>query len=113
MANGSFEEAKHCPKCKMSGEATGEMRPVSRAAGVTRGAMLHKYACRNSRCKWFNTFWFIQINPDGTIPDPDLHREKQFRALPDDGGRTEENLQQLLNATLHKEKHGEAMEMRG
>jgi hypothetical protein len=38
----------------------------------------------------------VQTNPDGSIPPPDLRREKKYRELPDDGGRTEQNLQELL-----------------
>jgi hypothetical protein len=111
MANGSLEEAKHCPKCQLTGEATGRTRSAGHRPGVTRGALLHEYACRNSRCTWYNTFWFIQINPDGTIPAPEERREKQFHALPDDGGRTQANLEQLLKATEMKD--GSASEMRG
>lgn len=100
MTTGSFEEARHCPKCEMSGEETGNIRPVQPGPGVTRGAMLHQFKCMNNRCKWYTTSWFVQINPDGTIPPPIMERDKSFKALPDDGGRTEANLQHLLNATL-------------
>lgn len=97
MSDTTLNEARRCPKCEEPGEETGK-RPLERRQGVTRGAMLHEFKCRNKRCKWFDTPFFVQINPDGTVPPPQV-RQKQFHALPDDGGRTVENLEALLNAT--------------
>jgi hypothetical protein len=86
MANGSWEEAKVCPRCKMTGDiAKNETRRVrsrdgrgQRIFGVTEGAQLYTIYCRNSRCRWFNTPWEVQVNPDGTIPDPNERRPRQF-----------------------------------
>jgi hypothetical protein len=27
------------------------------------------YTCKNTACKWYNTGWSVQFNPDGSIPD--------------------------------------------
>jgi hypothetical protein len=104
----TLEEAKRCPKCEQPGEATGHVRPAPRKPGITRGAQLHQIMCRNSRCKWYNTAYYIQINPDGTIPEATLDRDKQFKALPDDGGRTERALADLQ----HRMEKGEQLETR-
>jgi hypothetical protein len=82
MANGTWEEAKACPKCKLTGEQSKNPKFVRTAEGVTRGARLYTFTCRNARCRWFNTSWEVQVNPDGTIPDPDQpKREKKFKPL--------------------------------
>jgi len=86
----TLEEARRCPRCNEPGEL-GEKRPVSvwgrdgrRIMGITPGAMLHLFYCRNKRCKWFNTPWEVQINPDGTIPPPDAPNRARGRLAPID-----------------------------
>lgn len=110
MANGTWDEAKVCPKCGLTGEVMlREKRPVpirdekgNRIPGVTPGAVLHSIYCRNKRCRWYNTSWQVQVNPDGTIPADDRPRDKQFPKV--DQARAEavrQNLQALQEATLH------------
>ena len=110
MANGSWEEAKVCPKCDMTGEVVlREKRAVKfrdaegrRIPGVTPGAVIHNIYCRNSRCKWYNTSWQVQVNPDGTIPLDERPREKQFPAVDQHLARQiQTNLENLQEATLH------------
>jgi hypothetical protein len=62
----------------------------------------------NSRCRWYNTVWPVQVSANGTIPIT-LQRPKQFRPLPDDGGRTLQGLQ----AQLAQETSKEGGEIRG
>ena len=81
MANGTWEEARQCPKCEMTGEQQGNPKHLNPQAGGTRGARLVTLMCKNSRCRWFNSTWEVQINPDGTIPDPKAPREKRFRPV--------------------------------
>lgn len=81
MANGIWEEAKACPKCGLTGEQSRSTTAIRPQAGVTRGARLVKFTCKNRRCKWYDTSWEVQINPDGTIPDPNAPREKQFKKV--------------------------------
>lgn len=85
MAYGTWEEARRCPRCGLSGELSlNETRNVTKHSGrdVTAGAVIRTIYCRNSRCRWFNTSWTVQVNPDGTIPDPEARRgPKQFQKL--------------------------------
>lgn len=91
----TLEEAKRCPRCQQPGELTGLKRALPAQRGVTRGATLDEVKCKNSRCKWFETSYYIQINPDGSIPPAVLHRDKNYPALPNDHGRTEEAIARL------------------
>jgi hypothetical protein len=102
MANGSFEEAKACPQCGLTGAESGS-KNLEKGSGVTRGAKLILFMCMNSRCRWFRTTWAVQVNPDGTVPDPDEKRPKQFTA-PVDAALVEQVRQNALavqEASLH------------
>lgn len=70
----TWEEASRCPKCGNVGREDGQM------ATQRRGTNVVKLTCENPLCKWFETPWFVQINPDGSIPDPEsvLNSPKQF-----------------------------------
>jgi hypothetical protein len=46
-----------------------------------KGVKVVSLACRNDRCTWFNTNWIVQVNSDGSIPDPGMRGEKQFPAM--------------------------------
>lgn len=63
MSTISLEEAQRCPRCSMPGEETQVMPHPERPR-----IKVHIVFCRNERCKWHNTSWVIQENPDGTIP---------------------------------------------
>ena len=67
----SFEDAKQCPKCKQPGEEVGT-RPAPK--GATKGSKLVTIKCKNERCVWFDTIWYVQLNPDGSVPEPKDHR---------------------------------------
>ena len=77
MPDTTFEEAKRCPDCKEPGLEIG-VTSLSRNMEVTRGAVLHTFTCKNERCRGFELNWVVQTNPDGSIPQPDPHREKFF-----------------------------------
>jgi hypothetical protein len=82
MANGTWAEASACPKCGLTGEQSKAATQLKPGEGVTRGARLVQFICKNSRCRWYNTPWEVQINPDGTIPDPNARRDrKRFTPL--------------------------------
>jgi len=70
----TWEEARCCPKCSNAGREDG------RVPTAKRGVTAVKLTCENPLCRWFETPWFVQINPDGSIPDPDTFSKgpKQF-----------------------------------
>lgn len=72
----TFEEAKRCPRCQNPGQQTNSRRQPD-------GSTLHTFTCRNSRCRWYDTTYVVQVNSDGTVPPPNTHRQKTFPALPE------------------------------
>jgi hypothetical protein len=109
MADTTFEEARRCPKCAEPGQGPIRKRPISvwnsdgtRRHGITPGAMLHEFMCKNERCRWFNTSWQVQINPDGTIPPPNAPTRARDRLRPLDpalAATMKDRLQTLQEAT--------------
>lgn len=88
MAQTTLEEARSCPQCEEPGREIGK-KPVKswddrgfRIPGRTPGAQLHEFMCMNSRCRWFETTYFVQINPDGTIPPANLPSRREDRLRP-------------------------------
>jgi hypothetical protein len=78
----TLEEARRCPKCQQPGELA-RQTPAPRRLGVTPGARMHHYQCKNTRCKWYDDIVrIVQVNPDGSIPMPG-RRDKAFPAIPD------------------------------
>jgi hypothetical protein len=61
----TFEEAQRCPKCTLPGEARTPILVPDKP-----GYKVVTCTCRNKHCRWFNTGWAIQINPDGSVPEP-------------------------------------------
>jgi phage FluMu protein Com len=91
VAETTYEEAKRCPKCREPGRDTGVTRRGP------RGSVIHTIECANPRCKWFNTAYIIQTNPDGTIPPPTTDRDKSFRPLPPrSDAAVDEQMQRML-----------------
>jgi hypothetical protein len=86
----TWEEAKRCPKCQMPGEVKSN-RVLSRQAGK-----LVMLTCKNSRCRWHETDWGVQVFPDGSVPVDTS--PSGARPLPDDGGRTLEILERQAEA---------------
>jgi hypothetical protein len=54
--------------------------------------MLHQYKCTNTRCKWLNEVWLVQVNPDGTIPPPTTTRRNSLVPIYDDKGATRQRI---------------------
>jgi len=73
----TWEEARKCPKCNLSGEPRGGPKPSLRP-----GVKLINVFCTTETCRWFGTSWVVQINEDGSIPDAAptgvARGEKQF-----------------------------------
>jgi sulfatase maturation enzyme AslB (radical SAM superfamily) len=47
---------------------------------MPKGTTLKTIYCRNERCRWNDTCWIVQVNPDGSVPPPTDHtnRTKQY-----------------------------------
>jgi len=93
MTSTSYEEAKRCPKCQNPGREVSSRRRRD-------GSELKTIACGNARCSWFDTTYVVQINADGTIPEPTLDRDKSFPALPDRTDAVQAQMQRLYEQTL-------------
>lgn len=99
----TIDEARRCPKCQELGKKTGE------ASGANRGSRELTYTCVNERCKWFEqTCSVVTVRADGSIPDPNRQRTKQFMPVPD---RTEQ-VQAMLDAQIEAERTGRNNEIR-
>lgn len=64
----TFEEAKRCPRCNQPGED----RKQIPAPGIP-GAKVHTIYCVSQLCPWYDTPWLVQVNSDGSIPQPQDH----------------------------------------
>lgn len=94
MVDTTYESAKRCPKCEQPGVDIGSVRGP-------HGSRMHTIQCRNDRCPWYQTNYTVQVNSDGSIPEPTLDRPKSFPKLPD---RSEEEvalqMQRMYEQTL-------------
>lgn len=88
MTDTTYEEAKRCPKCKTPGREAGSDPGPHRST-------LHKITCVNNRCSWFETVYVVQVNSDGTVPEPSTAKRNQFPRLPNTGRSDEEINEQL------------------
>lgn len=61
----TIDEARLCPRCSHPGDLGGR-RPMQNKPGHS----VVMCFCRNEVCPWFDTSWPIEINPDGSVPDP-------------------------------------------
>lgn len=92
----SYEEASRCPKCKEVGRLANK-----RSIKNIRGATIHIFECHNEKCKWFNeSGWMVQVNPDGSVPNPDVNRPKQFPQRPDRVDEVQRAAQKLLDDSI-------------
>jgi hypothetical protein len=85
----TLEEASLCPKCGEPGMFLQENKNVPK---LRPGSTVRFYRCDNERCPTYGQGIIVQVNPDGTIPTRSTKGPKQFPALPDDAGRTEQRL---------------------
>lgn len=69
----TYDEARRCYRCKELGRQVGKQRAPERHMGE-----FHVYRCQNERCIGFERDWIIQVRPDGTVPKPEMKREKSF-----------------------------------
>lgn len=102
----TFEEAKLCPKCKRAGEVRKSFK-----AENARGKMVdvHLVYCTTELCPWFGSPWVVQVNDDGTIPQPYSQLgDKQYPKLSQESvSRVEDNIRRQLQAETEQGGHGE------
>jgi hypothetical protein len=100
MASTTLEEAKKCARCSLPGEQVSES-PAPTSAGLRPGTLVIMVYCRNEECRWYNTGWPIQVNPDGSVPVIDHSQtEKNYQNLiPDEAQqRFIDSVQRQLDA---------------
>jgi len=92
----SYEEATRCPKCGNTGELVSK-HPAG--TDLPRGTMAHVLMCKTELCRWYNTTWLVQVNPDNTVPDAKtVGRQKQFVDAPIDTVALEQAWEKELEA---------------
>lgn len=102
----TFEEAKLCPKCGRMGKEAGSTRKRnSRNQIVT----VHFIECVTELCPWFGTKYFVQVNEDGSIPQPyqQLGPKKYPRLSPESASRVEEAVRRETEVSTQPDRHGE------
>jgi hypothetical protein len=64
MASTTVEEAGRCPRCEFPGEKVSE----NPAPNMKPGTKVIMFTCRTEGCRWKDTSWPVQVNPDGSVP---------------------------------------------
>lgn len=90
----TWDEARRCPRCEEVG-VPGRQKPVPGRRGYTTITL----TCQNERCRWYQTGWTVQKNPDGSIPVTD-HRDRTPKQFPRDPGVNWNQIQQRLHAEM-------------
>lgn len=103
MTDTSFDEARRCPRCDEPGRGIRDFPGPG-------GSRFHSIMCLNQRCRWHNTTYLIQVNPDGTIPPPTTDRDKNFPALP---ARDQELIDRQMDGILNQQLSSGGGEVRG
>ena len=99
----SYEDAIRCPKCDQPGEVR-----VKRPLPNVRGASVHTVYCQNPVCIWYDTAWVIQINADGTIPEPKNHTgsNKMYVGFEGHEKQAQAIIQSMLRSDGQEDPHG-------
>jgi hypothetical protein len=90
----TFEQARRCPICEHPGAQ------IDQRQGP-RGSKIHTIECRNTRCRWNNTTWIIQVHPDGTV-QPATDHTKNYPKIPDHTDAVQKSMQVLYEQSLRK-----------
>jgi len=99
----TYDAARRCPKCQEPGMETGRK-------SFHDGSKQLTITCGNERCPWFNTNYAISVRPDGSVPEPNMIRDKHYPSLPVD--RTEQ-VQQAIDNQINAERGTGAEVSRG
>lgn len=113
----TLEEATRCPKCQQPGEVV-STKEAPRDHGLPAGTKYLTVYCRNTdtptfsssfsplspgaRCKWADTCWIVQVNPDGSVPPPQDHSKTPKNYVGFEGH--DEEAQRVLNALTWEEQ---------
>lgn len=87
----TYDEALRCPRCSQKGQ------DISKTNGP-HGSKIHSIMCMNTRCRWYNTSYVVQVHADGTVQPPTLSRDRHFPKLPD-RNNVEAQMQELYDQT--------------
>lgn len=83
MTDSTYEAAKRCPKCQEPGKLVQEK--LVQSPDARPGTKIHVINCETESCVWYGTSYFVQVNPDGSVPPP---RKNQDKLFPMDAYRT-------------------------
>jgi hypothetical protein len=97
MAATTFEEAKECPKCGKPGQ------DIESKATTKKGVSVHIIECKTELCPWFETTWLIQVNADGSIPEPMSALGPKLFTVDPDAQALQEKIEQGLQAQIAAE----------
>jgi hypothetical protein len=91
MARTRFEEAKLCGICGEPGEEGGyQMLKVDQFSPAVRVVQIY---CRNERCTDYNKVSkLIQLNADGSMPEPTMDPIKKYEPLKHDIDKMRESI---------------------
>jgi len=107
----TFEVAKRCPTCSQPGQEY-LTQPAPAAAGLPRGTKIVHIRCEHTLCPDYAGVWLVQVNPDGSVPEPKNHTgEPKIYAGFEHDDAAAENVRQMLAVELELSKrrdgHGE------
>jgi len=104
----TFEDAKRCPMCDTPGR---EVRIQKTRNGRGEPCEIHFIECVRKLCRWFGERWIVQVNEDGSIPQPGAAQtlgEKKYPRLSQESvSRIEDATRAQLEAETRSDKHGE------
>lgn len=102
----SADDATRCPKCDKPGKETRKF-PAPKSSTSVPGAMIVEFECVSTLCPWFETLWMVQINPDGSIPEPSNHRgrPKTYLKTKEDD-RMAQQIRDAIDAQIAAETRG-------
>jgi hypothetical protein len=103
----TYEEAIKCPACEMTGIKVNEQALPARP-----GAKLHVYSCVTEGCRNNGLNYFIQVNPDGSIPPPQIHRADSKLYPKEKAGRTSTEQEQREKAFIDRMQREVEMTMK-
>ena len=96
----TFEDAKRCPKCGQPGE---DRKTHSVLNSRDQPVEVHMIYCVTTLCPWFETPWPVQVNTDGSIPEPysQIGDKKYPKLSQESVSKIEDNIRRQLQAEVN------------